>query len=186
MRSFSGCSKMSPSAAASGAPAGPASGPADSVMLVFCLSGARSVNAVSDPGDSLPPGNSPAEAASGARRLGELQVTRVQCRDLIAYRAQAAVVADDVVGGLQTRRARGLRIQNRLRLRDRCAVTRAQASYLQLLLTVDHQHAIHVRAEVLLDQQRNDEDLVGAAGGGGAGLHRGADGGVRPSLQIPP
>src|SRR5438552_2262187 len=101
MRSLSGCSKTSGSAAASDAAVAPASGAADSVMLVFCLSGAQSVNAVSDPGDSPPPGNSLAGAASGARRLGKLQVTRVQCRDLIAYRAQVGVVANDVVSGLQ-------------------------------------------------------------------------------------
>src|SRR5258707_11375580 len=140
MRSFSGCSKMSPSAAASGAAVGPAPGTADSVMAVFCLTGARSVNAVSDPGDTPPP-PLPAGAASGAR-LGELQVTTVKCRDLRPDCAHVRVVADDVVGGPEACRARGLRVEDRLRLRDRSAIPRPQALNLQLLLAADHQHAI--------------------------------------------
>src|SRR5215469_7996032 len=104
MRSLRGCSKTSSCGSGPLAAATSASGTGSltgSLMRVFCLTRAAGVNG----------------APWGALAGRELEVASVQCLDLSPYCAHVGIVGNDVIGGLETRRARHLRVQDCLRLR---------------------------------------------------------------------
>src|SRR5580658_5762728 len=184
MRSFSGCSNSS--VVASGCRALATPDMAGSVMWVLCLTRAARVNGTrgrrhlrrpSRPGDDRVRDS----AVSGAR---ELQIACVQRRHLPLNGAHIGIIRDDIVGGLEACRAGYLCIEDRLRLCARRAVPGMQAPDLQRLFAVDHQHAIDVRAEILLDEQRDHQDLIRTARRGRACLERSADRRMRQVLQV--
>ena len=74
------------------------------------------------------------------------QITGMQRADLGPQLRQVAVIDDHIVGGLQARRAGGLRSQHGPRLRQRHAVARLHPPELQLLVAVDQQHPVDAAA----------------------------------------
>src|SRR2546421_1322384 len=142
-------------------------------MLLLCLTHAPPVNGWARPSRSL-----------GLALPSELDIAGMKHGDLIAHRAHVAVVLDDIVGSFKAGRARCLRIQDRARLLQGGSVAGPQPADLELLVAVDDKHTIELGPEILLDEQRDDQDLVRTTGSRRARFHRRADRGMRQSLEI--
>lgn len=106
--------------------------------------------------------------------------------DLDAQGLEIAVVRDDLIGGLQPSRARGLGRENGPGFLERRAVPRLQAPDLERLVAVHDEHAVGERRVALLDEQGQDEDLVRSTRRRRALLHRLEDRGVRQRLEVCP
>ncbi|HKU40475.1 MAG TPA: hypothetical protein VJR89_20080, partial [Polyangiales bacterium] len=97
---------------------------------------------------------------------------------------ERACVFDHVVRGVQAFFAAYLRGEYLCGLLAAAAVARLQALHLRFLGAIDDQHAvIRVRA-TCFDEQRNDVDLVAAAGGARAASQLCADGRMRDCFQL--
>src|SRR5688572_2991429 len=98
---------------------------------------------------------------------------------------ESAVVANDVVCGLQPCDAWGLRTQYCLGLRERRAVACLQAADLQCLVAVDDEYPVNL-CSAFLDEKGDDEDLIRATRGRGADLHQRTNRRVGEGLEIRP
>src|SRR5215471_5974557 len=124
-------------ASAAGSAGWPVSGTADCITALFCLTRAPRVNVRK------------LRHSSRARARCEVQIAGVQRGDLIAHGAHIGIVMDHVIRRLDSRRTRSLRLENGVYLLGCRTVPVAQAADLQLLVTVDYQHPIHVGGEIL-------------------------------------
>jgi hypothetical protein len=106
--------------------------------------------------------------------------------DLPARRFRRAAVVDDVVRGLQARRAIDLRADHLQGFRLWNRVAPHQALELRRLRRVDDQYPIDELAEVRLDEQWNGDERIRSRDFGELGARAGADQRVQDPFETAP
>jgi|SRR5579863_3023737 len=100
---------------------------------------------------------------SSPRLPDHLKIPSVEGCDLVAHCADVALVLEHVMCGLQALGARSLGVQNGTRLLDGRAVSSLDTPDLEVFVAIDDEHPIELTPEILLDKQRNDQNLIDPA-----------------------
>src|SRR5690606_5941980 len=138
-------------------------------MAVFCAPPGRRANGAAS------------RRSSGLRR--EREVLPVQPFDLSLGLFERAVVVDHVVGDGKAVFAGRLRRDHASRLLLAFGVTPPQALDLRRFAGIDDEDAVHAVLERRFDEQRDDDELVGPAGGPGSFLGDLADARVQDAFE---
>src|SRR5688572_4699214 len=101
-----------------------------------------------------------ANAISTSALRGEIEITSMQRLDLSARRLRRAAVVDDIVRGLEPRRAVYLSAQHLQRLGTRDRVAPHQTLELRGLRSIDDENSIDELSEARFDEQRHGHERV--------------------------